>query len=51
MSIDGTPYGRVPVDVELPPGRHRVELHNPQLGRVTKEVELEAGALRKIKEW
>lgn len=51
VRIDGRDHGRVPVDVELPPGRYRVELRNPQLGSVTKEVQLRSGVLHKIKEW
>ena len=51
VRIDGHDHGRVPVDVELPPGRHRVELRNPQLGRVVKDVELRPGAELEIKEW
>ncbi|MEX1367794.1 MAG: protein kinase [Nannocystaceae bacterium] len=51
VSIDGRPRGRVPVDVELSAGPHRVELYNPQLGRVIKDIELRAGGQLKIKEW
>ncbi|MEM7158464.1 MAG: serine/threonine-protein kinase [Myxococcota bacterium] len=51
VRIDGEPQGRVPIEVELPPGRYEVELENPQLGRTTQWVELRSGALHTIKSW
>lgn len=49
--VDGRPRGRVPVDVELPSGRHRVRLENPQLGVRVLEVDVPAGGVHKISEW
>ncbi len=51
VSIDGTAHGRVPVDVELPPGHHRVRLQNPLRGAQTIEVDLAAGERHRIIEW
>lgn len=51
VTIDGRAHGRVPVDVELAPGRHRVRLSNPQLGERTLEVEVPAGGVHKISRW
>jgi len=51
VSIDGIARGRVPINVELPPGRHRVRLTNPQLGTRTFTVRLTAGQRHEITEW
>jgi hypothetical protein len=51
VSVDGRSLGRVPVDVELAPGRHRVRLSNPQLGERTLEVEVPAGGVHTISRW
>jgi serine/threonine protein kinase len=51
VSVDGRSLGRVPVDVELAPGRHRVQLSNPQLGERTLEVEVPAGGVHTISRW
>lgn len=51
VTVDGRPLGRVPVDVELAPGRHRVRLSNPQLGERILEIELAAGGVHKISRW
>jgi tRNA A-37 threonylcarbamoyl transferase component Bud32 len=49
--VDGRSRGRVPIDIELPPGHHRIRLHNPQLGEHTLESELPAGGVHKISRW
>ena len=51
VHVDGKPQGRVPVELELSPGRHRVELENPQLGRTTQWVEVQPGTLHTITHW
>lgn len=51
VTVDGRPRGRVPVDVELPSGRHRVRLENPQLGVRVLEVDVPAGGVHKISQW
>jgi serine/threonine-protein kinase len=51
VTVDGRSLGRVPVDVELPPGHHRVRLYNPQIGDRTVVIELRAGGVHKISRW
>jgi serine/threonine protein kinase len=51
VTVDGRSLGRVPIDVELAPGRYRVKLENPQLGERTFEIELAAGGEHKITRW
>lgn len=51
VSVDGRPRGRVPVDIELPAGPHRVRLYNPQLGERTLDIEVPAGGVHKISKW
>ncbi|MCH9683805.1 MAG: protein kinase [Deltaproteobacteria bacterium] len=51
VTIDGTPHGRIPIDVQLPAGHHRIRLRNPQLGTRTFEVDLAAGQVHRISEW
>ena len=51
VTVDGRSLGRVPIDVELTPGRHRVKLENPQLGARTFEIELPPGGVHRISEW
>lgn len=51
VTVDGRSLGRVPIDVELAPGRHRVKLDNPQLGERSFEIELPAGGVHTISRW
>jgi serine/threonine protein kinase len=51
VSVDGRPRGRVPVDVELSAGRHRVRLWNPQLGERILEIEVPTAGVHTISEW
>ncbi len=51
VTVDGRAHGRVPVDMELAAGRHRVRLDNPQLGARTYEIEVPAGGVHTITKW
>ncbi|MEM9453799.1 MAG: serine/threonine-protein kinase [Myxococcota bacterium] len=51
VTVDGRALGRVPIDVELSAGRHRVRLHNPQLGEVVKTIKLRAGQTYTLNKW
>jgi len=51
VTVDGRALGRVPIDVELAPGHHRVKLDNPQLGERSFEIELPAGGVHTISRW
>lgn len=51
VSVDGHPKGRVPLDIELSAGPHRVQLSNPQLGERILEIDVPAGGVHKISRW
>ena len=51
VTVDGRPLGRVPIDVELSAGRHRVRLRNPQMGEVVKTIKLQAGQTYTLNKW
>lgn len=51
-SLDGAPIGRTPVDRGVAPGKHTLELHNPESGqRRTREIEVSRGGELNITEW
>lgn len=51
-SLDGTPIGRTPVDQSVAPGKHTLELRNPESGlRRTREIEVGRGGEVTITEW
>ncbi len=49
--IDGEYYGKTPFlsRVNLPPGKHRIELRQPYVKTVTKEVDIQSGKTREIR--
>jgi len=51
VTVDRKRYGRTPVDVPLPAGRHTLELHNPAIGTKRKVVHVKAGRTLVLKEW
>ena len=49
VTVDGKSVGSTPVNLDLPVGRHRVVLSNPELGkRVTKKITIRKGQSSKI---
>lgn len=46
--IDGTPAGNVPQQVDIPPGRHLIEIKKPGHKVYTETVEVKAGETRPI---
>ncbi len=51
VSIDGKSYGRVPVEVSLPVGRHRVVLSNPSMGTRERVVTVTRGGEVSVTRW
>ncbi len=51
VTVDGRAQGRVPVDISLSPGRHRVRLHNPQRGDTTKVIQIRTGQTTTLNKW
>jgi len=51
VTVDGRPQGRVPVDIPLAPGRHRVRLHNPQMGGTNKVIQIRTGQTTTLNKW
>jgi tRNA A-37 threonylcarbamoyl transferase component Bud32 len=51
-SLDGAPIGRTPVDQRVAPGKHTLELRNPESGlRRAREIEVSRGGEVNITEW
>lgn len=46
--VDGQPYGRAPVEVKLPPGSHRVVVHQDGYRDADQQVSLSAGERRDL---
>lgn len=52
VRIDNKYVGRTPVNISLPPGRHRIELANPTTGkRVNREVTVQSDRVVTISDW
>ncbi len=52
VSVDGDPRGQTPLALDLPPGEHTLELHNPDTGqRDRRRVTLGAGQTLTINKW
>ncbi len=50
--LDGRPLGGVPLERQIPAGRHRLTLHNPDTGdRVDRWIELQPGGLVEVRSW
>lgn len=48
--IDTRPYGRTPIDAELPPGTYRVQANNPELGWIHDQtVTVRAGQTQPLR--
>ncbi|MFY0533338.1 PEGA domain-containing protein [Nannocystis pusilla] len=51
-SVDGRTLGRTPLTVELAPGKHTLELQNPDLGqRRTRAITITRGADTHVTDW
>ncbi len=51
-SLDGVAIGRTPIDRSVAPGRHTLELRNPDSGqRRSREIEVRRGGELNITEW
>ena len=51
VSIDGKDVGRTPVNVELPPGPHRIVLENPSFGKRVRTIVVKSNKVVTIKSW
>ena len=51
VSIDGKRYGRVPVEVSVPVGRHRIVLSNPSMGTKERTVNVTRGREVSVTRW
>lgn len=51
VAIDGRNYGRVPIEVSLRPGRHRVVLSNPSIGTKEHVVTIKSAGEVSLTRW